>query len=145
MDRAPLCALGALWLVSGCAAVGAPAALKPTGALVLFDDSTLPLQYRSDLAAGATREVTGESCLRGFVLPIFLTAFIPPHPTVYGNIVERIGAVSLDWGEAGWREALGQARARANGALSDVRADLHVTSILGIYREECLIVHAAAR
>ena len=92
---------------------------------VIFEDAAGPLLYRGDVRRG-TREVRGESCRHGFVLPT-------PGPTL-----------SVSWGEAGYREALRKASDQAGGALlSDVRADLHMTGIL-IWREECLVVTAQA-
>jgi hypothetical protein len=96
---------------------------QPPG--VIFEDSSGPLLYRGDVRRG-TREVRGESCRRGLVVP---TPFV---------------TLSADWGEAGYREALGKASEEARGApLSDVRADLHWFGIL-IWREECLVVTAQA-
>jgi hypothetical protein len=96
---------------------------QPLG--VIFEDSSGPLLYRGDVRRG-TREVRGESCRQGFIVP-------SPFPTL-----------SVDWGEGGYREALRKASDEAHGApLSDVRADLHLTGIL-IWREECLVVTAQA-
>ena len=96
---------------------------QPPG--VIFEDSSGPLLYRGDVRRG-TREVRGESCRQGLVFPT-------PFATL-----------SADWGEAGYREALGKASEAAQGApLSDVRADLHLIGIL-IWREECLVVTAQA-
>ena len=96
---------------------------QPTG--IIFEDSSGPLLYRADIGRGA-REVRGESCRHGFVFPL------------------TSGALSIDWGEAGYREAIRKASDAARGApLSDVRADLHLTGIL-IWREECLVVTAQA-
>jgi hypothetical protein len=96
---------------------------QPPG--VIFEDSSGPLLYRGDVRRG-TREVRGESCRQGFVVPA-------PFATV-----------SIDWGDAGYREALRKASEVAQGApLSDVRADLHLTGIL-IWRKECLVVTAQA-
>ncbi|MFO0583686.1 MAG: hypothetical protein U0229_15560 [Anaeromyxobacter sp.] len=93
---------------------------------VIFEDSAGPLAYRGDVGAG-TREVRGEACRSGLVLPV-------PSATL-----------SVAWGDAGYREALRKASEAAHGApLTDVRADLHQTGIL-IWREECLVVTAQTR
>jgi len=99
----------------------------PQNAGVIFSDSSGPLLYRGEVRGGAAREVRGESCRQGFALPVTSTT------------------LSVDWGEAGYRDALRKASEAAQGApLSDVRADLHQTGIL-IWREECLVVTARAR
>ena len=49
------------------------------------------------------------------------------------------------WGDAGYRDAVAKAQSQAPGStLSDVRADLHFINIL-VWRQECLVVTAAAR
>lgn len=96
---------------------------QPPG--VIFEDAAGPLLYRGDVRRG-TREVHGESCRQGLVVPSPWATF------------------SVDWGDAGYREALAKASNEADGApLSDVRADLHLTGIL-IWRKECLVVTAQA-
>ena len=108
-------------LAAGCL----PRLTFPQPGGVVFEDSSGPLLYRGDVRRG-TREVRGESCRHGFVFPV---------PS---------GLLSIDWGEAGYREALRKASDAARGApLSDVRADLHLTGIL-IWREQCLVVTAQA-
>ena len=115
--------LAALALLSaGCL----PRLTFPQPAGVIFEDSTGPLLYRGDVRGG-TREVRGEACRQGFALPV------------------TSSTVSIDWGEAGYRDALRKASEAAHGApLSDVRADLHQTGIL-LWREECLVITAQAR
>ena len=96
---------------------------QPPG--VIFEDTSGPLLYRGEVRRG-TRDVRGESCRQGLVLP-------SPFATL-----------SINWGEGGYREALRKASDEAHGApLSDVRADLHLTGIL-LWREECLVVTAQA-
>jgi hypothetical protein len=97
---------------------------QPPG--VIFEESSGPLLYRGDVRGGS-REVRGESCRQGLALPV-------------SSVM-----LSIDWGEAGYRDALRKASESAHGApLSDVRADLHQTGIL-IWREECLVVTAQAQ
>jgi hypothetical protein len=117
----PLLAALAL-LATGCL----PRLTFPQPPGVIFEESSGPLLYRGDVRGG-TREVRGESCRQGFALPVSSLMF------------------SIDWGEAGYRDALRKASESAQGApLSDVRADLHRTGIL-IWREECLVVTAQAQ
>jgi len=113
-----LCAL----FLAGCAGI------RPQPFGVVFEDSSAPLEYRADQDSGQ-REVTGQACRNAIGLPLFL----------YG------GTDLAGWGEAGYREAVAEAQAKAPGAaLSDVRADLRFLNIL-IFRRECLMVTAAAR
>ena len=116
----PLLATLAL-LAAGCL----PRLTFPQPPGVLFEDSSGPLLYRGDVRSG-TREVRGESCRQGLALPVASTF------------------LSIDWGEAGYRDALRKASLAAQDApLSDVRADLHQTGVL-IWREVCLVVTAQA-
>src|SRR5437660_1254075 len=96
----------------------------------------LHLRRREDAArlrradtGSAPREVHGESCRNAVGLPLFL----------WGGW--DLGA----WGDAGYRDAVAKAQAQAPGStLSDVRADVHFINIL-VWRQECLVVTAAAR
>lgn len=116
----PLIAVIAL-LATGCL----PKLTFPQPPGVIFEESSGPLLYRGDVAGG-TREVRGESCRQGLALPV---------PSA---------VLSVDWGEAGYRDALRKASEAAHHApLSDVRADLRQRGIL-IWREECLVVTAIA-
>jgi hypothetical protein len=109
-------------LLTGCAT------MRPRPVALIVEDSSWPLEYRSDLG-GATREVRGEACRNAVGLPLFL----------YG------GADLVGWDEAGFRDAIRDAQSRAPGAtLSDVRADVRFLNIL-VFRRECIEVTAAAR
>ena len=110
-----------LVLCAGCAAPGIGRVLGPA---TVYEDVAAPLEYRADTSRGA-REVRGEACQTGIFLPV-----IP---------------ASVAWGDGGYRDALRQAQAQAPGAaLTDVRADLRVLSILTIFRRQCVVVTAAA-
>ena len=102
------------------------ASLRPRPALV-FDDSAAPVEYRAPVKAGS-REVRGEACRETLGLPLFL----------YG------GFDAVGWGQEGYRDAVERAQAQAPGqTLTDVSADIHFTNVL-IWREECVVVTAAA-
>jgi hypothetical protein len=101
--------------------------LRPRPALV-FEDSSGPLAWRADIGS-AQREVHGESCRNAIGFPLFLWG----------------GWDLAGWGDAGYRDAVAKAQAQAPGStLSDVRADVHFINIL-VWRQECLVVTAAAR
>lgn len=109
-----------LFLCAGCATPGIRNVLGPA---TIYEDVSAPLEYRADANRGA-REVRGEACQTGIFLPV-----IP---------------ASIAWGDGGYRDALREAQAQAPGAsLTDVRADLHVISVLTIFRKQCVVVIAA--
>jgi hypothetical protein len=112
-------------LLGGCAS----SVLRPQGVALVFEDTSVPFEWRADLASGpAAREVHGESCRNAIGLPLFW----------YGY---DLGA----WGDAGYRDAVAQAQAQAPGAtLSDVRVDARFRNIL-VWRQECLEITASAR
>ena len=110
-----------LLLCAGCATCGVTS--RVLGPATVYEDVSAPLHYRADVRRGA-REVRGEACQTGVFLP-------------------RIPA-SIAWGDGGYRDAVRQAQAQAPGAaLTDVRADLRVLSILTIFRKQCVVVTAA--
>lgn len=110
----------ALLLCASCATPGAGRVLGPA---TVYEDVSAPLAYRADARRGA-REVRGEACQTGLFLPMF--------------------PASAAWGDGGYADAMKQAQAQAPGAaLTDVRADLHVVSVLTIFRRQCVVVTAA--
>lgn len=112
----------ALLLCASCAGPGLGRVLGPA---TVYEDVSAPLAYRADAARGA-REVRGEACQTGI--------FVPGTPA------------SVAWGDGGFREAVQHAQAQAPGAaLTDVRADLRIVSVLTIFRRQCVVVTAAAR
>lgn len=109
-------------LVSGCGG------WRPRAQALIFEDGSVPLEYRADTSVGQ-RQVQGESCRNAIGFPLF----------IYG------GQVLAGWGEAGYRDAIRKAQEQAPGAaLTDVRADVHFINVL-IFRRECLVVTAAIR
>ena len=116
--------LAAGLLLCGCAG----AVIRPHRIALAVEDSSAPIEWRTDLHGAAT-EVRGESCRNAIGLPLFL----------YGGW--DLGA----WGESGYRDAVAQAQAQAPGkTLSDVRVDVRFLNVL-IFRQECLQITAAAR
>jgi len=115
-------ALLLLFCAAGCATPGMGRVLGPA---TVYEDVSAPLEYRADLVRG-TREVRGEACQTGIFLPV-----IP---------------ASIAWGDGGYRDAVRVAQAQApDASLTDVRADIHTISILTIFRQQCVVVTAAAR
>jgi hypothetical protein len=113
----------------------------------VFEQATGPLSYQSPTArdvartSGGPRTVRGESCQHAIVFPVAVAVALFQKPAA----TEATPAPSLGvaWGDGGYVQALEEARAAAGGAeLYDVRADAHVTAILGIYVRRCLEVHA---
>ena len=111
-------------ILCGCAG----SMLRPLPVALIFEDSSAPLEWRADTGS-APREVRGESCRNAVGLPLFLWG----------------GYDLAGWGDAGYRDAVAKAQSQAPGStLSDVRADVHFINIL-VWRQECLVVTAAAR
>jgi hypothetical protein len=85
--------------------------------------------------------VRGESCQHAIVLPITLAAVFLEKPA--STDVSRIPPLGVVWGEGGYARAIDEARTSAGGAvLYNVRADTHVTAILGVYVRSCLEINA---
>jgi hypothetical protein len=62
-----------------------------------------------------------------------------------GNTAAAPDYLSFGWGEGGYAAAAGNALAGSPGArLVNVRADLHTTIILGIWRQQCVRIPALA-
>jgi hypothetical protein len=133
---------GAGVALAGCAFPQAP---LPSVDGTLVNVSTGAMQYRSPLprdvqGAAHVEETHGESCLVSLSFP-------PQPPALFlgsGLVVSEIPWSSLMAiaGDDGYRRAVAQARDRAGGStLFDVRADLHTTSVLGLFRRDCIEVH----
>ena len=106
---------------AGCATPGAGHVLGPA---TVYEDVSAPIDYRADLGRG-TREVRGEACQTGIFLPVI--------------------EASVAWGDGGYRDAIRVAQAQApEASLTDVRADIHTISVLTIFRQQCVVVTAAA-
>jgi len=115
-------ALLLLFCAAGCATPGMGRVLGPA---TVYEDVSAPREYRADLVRG-TREVRGEACQTGIFLPV--------------------SPASIAWGDGGYRDAVRVAQAQApDASLTDVRADIHTISILTIFRQQCVVVTAAAR
>lgn len=165
MNRAHRLALPAAILLCGCAPIlgqshdpaydghgpGANAANLVPG-LVVYQDSIGPLSYRStataagaatgaSLASGALREVRGKACQSAITLPVGLVwAAIRS-----GNPALAPTYLSGAWGEGGYAEAVSKALAETPSArLVDVRADLQIRIVLGVWRQQCVQVTALA-
>jgi len=112
--------------------------LLPTGGLVLFYKSEGPLSFVTmtpkDVPVGAVSlgTVTGISCQRGLSIPLSLDV--------------RGTSVSGGYGNGSYARALEQIKKEHPDAagLYDVRTDLRIFSILGIYRKLCTEVTARA-
>jgi hypothetical protein len=108
--------------------------------LNVYQDSTGPLSYRSPAGPIGAREVHGEACQSGLMLPVGLIwAAIES-----GNTARAPGFLSAGWGDGGYAKAVAAAAALApNARLANVRADLNTRIILGVWRQECVRVVAA--
>jgi hypothetical protein len=113
----------------------------------VLETATGPLSYQAatprDAGAAtiARRTVRGEACQHAIVLPVASAAVFFGKPT--STDVSRVPPLGVAWGDGGYARALEGARASARGAtLYDVRADTHITAILGVYVRSCLEVHA---
>jgi hypothetical protein len=121
---------------------GSTASLLPP--LTVYQNSVGPLSYRSpsvSVGSPPAREVRGEACQSAITLPVGLVwAAIKSGNTAYAP-----GFLSGGWGEGGYAEALASAlKSAPNARLVNVRADLNTKIILGIWRQQCVRVVAAA-
>lgn len=112
-------------------------ALVPAGGLLIFYDSQGPMTFvaatRRELPAGVSDagEVEAQACQHGLSVPLSLSW--------------RATSVSGALGRGGFEKALERvkaARPELRGVY-DVRVDLRVTSVLGVWRRLC--VELAAR
>ncbi len=112
--------------------------MQPASGLVLFYDSTGPMSFLSmtpkDVPPDARiiPEVRGVSCQRGLSVPIAASINATDVSGVYGD--------------GSYAKALLQIQ-KANpevAGIYDVRVDLEVFSILGLYKSTCTIVTARA-
>jgi hypothetical protein len=130
--------------LAGCAFPQSPI---PTADGTIYHGGASTMQYRSPLprdvhpAPGAVEETHGESCSS-------MLAFPPSPPAVFlgsGYVVQKLPwtPLTITAGDSGYIHAVARAREAAGGAnLFDVRADLHTTSVFGIFTRECIEVHA---
>jgi hypothetical protein len=155
MTRAPIMpclAALACWL-AGCAPLlgqtrdpayqgNGSSRLHTAGSTLVYQDTVDPLSYRSSPGALAKRvPVRGEACQSALTLPfgLLVAAFEA------GNTAAAPAFLGAGWGDGGYAKAVSAASASAPGTrLVDVRADLHTTIVLGVWRQQCVQVTAAA-
>jgi hypothetical protein len=140
------CAIAAFALLAetGCAFPQSP---LPSRDLILYQDTLDAMDYRSalprDFTVHAFRDVYAEACRTVLALPTS-----PPTPFIGSDAVANYipnTPVFVLFGDASYASAVAKARAIAGSdRLLDVRADIHTTAVLGIWREECLELRAIA-
>jgi hypothetical protein len=113
----------------------------------VFESAAGPLSYQAptprDVAgpAQAARTARGEACQHAIVLPIALAAVFFDKPT--STDLSRVPPLGVAWSDGGYARALAEAHASApGGVLYNVRADTHVTAVLGVYVRSCLEINA---
>lgn len=112
--------------------------MQSASGLVLFYESSGPMSFVAmtlkDVPAGARkiREVRGRACQRGLAIPI----------------AADISATNISAyrGDGGYAKALARIKKDHPDVVGiyDVRSDVEVFSILGIYRSRCTVVTARA-
>jgi hypothetical protein len=70
----------------------------------------------------------------------------PPTPFIGSAAAASLlpwPSFSVMWGNDGYAKAAARAvESAGGGTLYDVRADVHTTAVLGIWRRECIEIHA---
>ena len=114
----------------------------------IYDGTRDVMQYRSPLPRDAQpaivtgQQVLGVSCSTTISLPFNPPALFYGSETVISYIPWPSFTVGA--GDRGYAAAMQRAyEAAGTGTLFDVRADLHTTSVLSIYRRDCTEVHAS--
>ena len=133
---------GILAATAGCAFPQSPLA-TPGG--TVYQGTTDAMLYRStqprDVRPPPWRRATGESCRTMLSWPLD-----PPTPFLGSSLAASYlpwPSFSVTWGDDGYARAVARARKAAGGGmLFDVRADVHTTAVLGIWRRECVEIHA---
>ena len=109
----------------------------------IYQGSTGPLSYQaSTLRDGRAllREVRGEACQYSIVLPLPIGGAAVPDQGSEAGVLQ----LGVGWGDGGFARAMEDARRDAGGdVLVDVRADRHFTTVLWVYRRNCVEVHAS--
>lgn len=117
---------------------GAVPGLQSASGLVLYYESSGPMSFVAmtlkDVPAGARkiREVKGRACQRGLAVPIAAN-FNATNISAYrgdGSYAKALARIKQDHPEV--------------AGIYDVRSDVEVFSILGLYRSRCTIVTARA-
>ena len=114
----------------------------------IYDRTRDGMQYRSPLPRDAqpavvtAQQVLGVSCSTTISLPFNPPALFYGSETVIAAIPWPSFTVGA--GDRGYAAAMQRAyEAAGTGTLFDVRADVHTTSVLSIYRRDCTEVHAS--
>ncbi len=109
----------------------------------VYQGSTGPLSYQSPalLDGGAPlREVSGQACQYAIVVPIPTGGVTVPDRHASSGVFQ----LGVGWGDGGYARAIAEAeKEAAGGVLVDVRADRHFSTVLWIYRRDCVEVHAS--
>lgn len=137
-------ALRAPYVAQANAAVPGEASNLSLTPAVVFQNGTGTTNYHAPTFADLprnieVRDVQGRACESGLQVP-------------WGALTEPAGAAldwmfaSVGWGNSGYQRALREAAGQVapDALLYDVRADLQTISVLGIWRQQCLIVTASA-
>ena len=136
-----LCVVG----LAGCAFPPLPSTVTND---TLFQGTVDPMQYRSPLprdvqpSPDRARQASGRSCRTLLTFPS-----IPPTPFYGSSFAAQVipwQSLAIVFGDQSFAAAIAKARDSVDGAtLYDVRADLHTTAVLGLWRSECIEVHAS--
>jgi hypothetical protein len=124
-----------------------PQSALPVPSATILQVTRDAAQYRSPLprdvqGARSFEPTRGESCRTMLSWPSN-----PPTPFVGSAAAASLlpwPSFSVLWGNDGYVKATALAleHAGGGGTLIDVRADVHTTAVLGIWRRECIEVHA---
>lgn len=134
-------------VITGCASPTVAAQVN-----TIYQGTTDAAQYRSpnphDFKSAGARPrrwdapVTATACRTMLTFPS-----APPGVFLGSDSVMQLlpwNALAIVFGDDGFASAIARAREAAKGgSLVDVRADLRTTAVLGIWRRECVEVHAA--
>src|SRR5262249_22330623 len=148
--RSPEAMSGARHALTCVALVGCALPQSPLPVVdgTVYQSTTDAMQYRStqprDARTSAPRHAHGQACRTMLAFPSL------PPPVFMGS---DYAAQYLPWssfvatfGNDGFVRAVANARDSVGGAeIFDVRADLRTTAVLGVWRRECVEVHALAR
>jgi hypothetical protein len=114
----------------------------------LYDGTRDVMQYRSPIpkdvqpAVVTGQQALGVACSTTIAFPPLPPALFLGSETVINYIPWP--SFTIGAGDRGYAAAMRKAHeAAGEGTLVDVRADLHTTAVLGIWRRDCTEVHAA--
>jgi hypothetical protein len=110
----------------------------------IYQGSTGPLSYQASTlidARAPLREVTAQACQYAIVLPLPVGGVTVPDTGTNTLDVLQLG---VGWGDGGYARAMAEAEKDAAGdVLVDVRVDRHFSTVLWIYRRNCVEIHAS--